>query len=82
MFEKKEFQAVILALGQLYPLTENNKALLPIGNKPMLAYSLQWLNKAQIQGKKSDFIFRYCHCVLCLCSPRSVGLFAQGELAK
>jgi translation initiation factor eIF-2B subunit gamma len=34
----------------LYPLTENlPKALLPVGNKPLLAYALDWLEKAQIK---------------------------------
>jgi translation initiation factor eIF-2B subunit gamma len=34
----------------LYPLTENlPKALLPVGNKPLLAYTLDWLEKAQIK---------------------------------
>ena len=37
----------------MYPLTEENslpKALLPIANKPLLYYQLQWLVKAGIQG--------------------------------
>jgi len=49
-----EFQAVILAGygNRMYPLTEENslpKALLPIANKPLLYYQLQWLVKAGIQ---------------------------------
>jgi len=49
-----EFQAVILAGygSRMYPLTEEDslpKALLPIANKPLLYYQLQWLVKAGIQ---------------------------------
>ncbi|CAG8453196.1 5861_t:CDS:2 [Paraglomus brasilianum] len=48
-----EFQAVVLAgYGhRLYPLTEDKnvpKALLPVANKPMLFYVLDWLEKAGI----------------------------------
>ncbi|RHZ81079.1 hypothetical protein Glove_123g40 [Diversispora epigaea] len=48
-----EFQAIILAgYGhKLYPLTEENnvpKALLPVANKPMIHYVLNWLEKAGI----------------------------------
>jgi translation initiation factor eIF-2B subunit gamma len=38
---------------RLYPLTEDNnvpKALLPIANKPMLHYVLDWLERASITG--------------------------------
>ncbi|EEB06616.2 translation initiation factor eIF2B gamma subunit [Schizosaccharomyces japonicus yFS275] len=46
-----EFQAVVFAGygNSLYPLTGDDvlpKALLPIGNKPMLHYPLQWLEVA------------------------------------
>ncbi|KAJ1650862.1 Translation initiation factor eIF-2B subunit gamma [Dispira simplex] len=49
-----EFQAIILAgnKGHLYPLaTEDNvpKALLPVANQPMISYTLQWLEQAEIQ---------------------------------
>ncbi|CAG8469236.1 7970_t:CDS:2 [Paraglomus occultum] len=48
-----EFQAVVLAgYGhRLYPLTEDKnvpKALLPVANKPILFYVLDWLEKAGI----------------------------------
>ncbi|KAG9292832.1 hypothetical protein G9A89_016194 [Geosiphon pyriformis] len=48
-----EFQAVVLAGfgNSLYPLTEENnlpKALLPIANKPMIYYVLDWLERAGI----------------------------------
>nr|CAG8523558.1 7906_t:CDS:2 [Entrophospora candida] len=48
-----EFQAIVLAGygNRLYPLTEDNnvpKALLPIANKPMLYYVLDWLERAGI----------------------------------
>ena len=40
----------MILLERLYPLTENlPKALLPVGNKPILAYSLEWLEKARIK---------------------------------
>lgn len=29
------------------------KALLPVGNKPVISYTLEWLEKAGIHGKKS-----------------------------
>ncbi|CAG8448003.1 11234_t:CDS:10 [Acaulospora colombiana] len=50
-----EFQAIVLAGygNSLYPLTEDNnvpKALLPVANKPMLYYVLEWLEKAGIFG--------------------------------
>ncbi|CAO3615490.1 unnamed protein product [Cunninghamella blakesleeana] len=61
LFEKpkhhrqSEFQAVILAgygsSNRLYPISEDEnlpKALLPVGNKPMIAYTLEWLEKAGI----------------------------------
>ncbi|KAJ1972197.1 Translation initiation factor eIF-2B subunit gamma [Dimargaris xerosporica] len=56
-----EFQAVILAgnKASLYPLAvEDNlpKALLPIANRPMIAYTLQWLEQAGIQ----DIIVAAC----------------------
>ncbi|ORX56896.1 nucleotide-diphospho-sugar transferase [Hesseltinella vesiculosa] len=50
-----EFQAVILAgygsSNKLYPISEDEnlpKALLPVGNRPMIAYTLDWLEMAGI----------------------------------
>ncbi|KAG1436430.1 hypothetical protein G6F56_013560 [Rhizopus delemar] len=50
-----EFQAVILAgygsSNRLYPISEEDnlpKALLPVGNKPVISYTLEWLEKAGI----------------------------------
>ncbi|KAJ1965394.1 Translation initiation factor eIF-2B subunit gamma, partial [Dipsacomyces acuminosporus] len=48
-----EFKAVILAGpgSDLYPLTEREntpKALLPIANKPMIWYTLQWLEQGGV----------------------------------
>ncbi|CAG8552929.1 12378_t:CDS:10 [Funneliformis caledonium] len=50
-----EFQAIVLCgetcIYRLYPLTEDNnvpKALLPVANKPMLHYVLDWLERAGI----------------------------------
>ncbi|PKK79616.1 nucleotide-diphospho-sugar transferase [Rhizophagus irregularis] len=48
-----EFQAIVLCGygNRLYPLTEDNnipKALLPLANKPMLHYVLDWLERAGI----------------------------------
>ncbi|KAJ1917192.1 Translation initiation factor eIF-2B subunit gamma [Tieghemiomyces parasiticus] len=56
-----EFQAVILAgnKGSLYPLTADDnlpKALLPIANRPMIAYTLQWLELAGVR----DVIVAVC----------------------
>ncbi|KAL7411937.1 nucleotide-diphospho-sugar transferase [Mrakia frigida] len=50
---RKEFQAVVLAGhgASLYPLSEKEnmcKALLPIGNEPMISYVLTWLEQAGI----------------------------------
>ena len=49
-----EFQAIVLAGGggsRMYPLTEKQpKALLPVGNVPMIAYSLLNLEKAGFAG--------------------------------
>ena len=49
-----EFQAVVLAGfgNRLYPLTEDEnlpKALLPVANKTMIYYQLQWLENAGIR---------------------------------
>mmetsp|Transcript_43745 Transcript_43745/g.50309 ORF Transcript_43745/g.50309 Transcript_43745/m.50309 type:complete len:452 (+) Transcript_43745:151-1506(+) len=45
----KEFQVVLLAGGdgqRLYPLVDDiPKCLLPVGNKPLIAYQLEWLEK-------------------------------------
>ncbi|KAI8982067.1 nucleotide-diphospho-sugar transferase [Mycotypha africana] len=50
-----EFQAVVLAgygsSNRLYPISEEEsmpKALLPVGNKPVISYTLEWLEKAGI----------------------------------
>ncbi|CEP12948.1 hypothetical protein [Parasitella parasitica] len=50
-----EFQAVVLAgygsSNRLYPISEEDsmpKALLPVGNKPVISYTLDWLEKAGI----------------------------------
>ncbi|KAG2186470.1 hypothetical protein INT44_002692 [Umbelopsis vinacea] len=51
----QEFQAIILAgygsSNRLYPITEDDnipKALLPVANKPLISYTLDWLEKAGI----------------------------------
>ena len=54
-FQKRmEFQAVILAGGRgsrMYPLTEDcPKALLPVGNRPLIWYPIQLLENNQFQG--------------------------------
>lgn len=38
---------------RLYPISEEDnlpKALLPVGNKPVISYTLEWLEKAGIHG--------------------------------
>jgi translation initiation factor eIF-2B subunit gamma len=30
------------------------KALLPVGNKPVISYTLEWLEKAGVHGKISE----------------------------
>lgn len=57
----KEFQGIVLAGhgNRLSPLTESAslpKALLPVANKPMIWYQLQWLEKAGVQD-----IIVVCH---------------------
>ena len=50
-FAVEEFQAVILAGygNRLYPLTQSlPKALLPVANKPLIYYPLQWLDQAKV----------------------------------
>ena len=50
-----EFQAIILAGGRgsrMYPLTENiPKALLPVGNRPLIWYSVNYLETVGFPGK-------------------------------
>ena len=50
-----EFQAIILAGGRgsrMYPLTENiPKALLPVGNKPLIWYPVNYLENVGFPGK-------------------------------
>ena len=57
-----EFQAVIMAAGsgsRMYPLTENiPKALLPVGNLPMIWYPIRLLEKAGFEGE--SFVLRCC----------------------
>jgi translation initiation factor eIF-2B subunit gamma len=46
-----------LDLLRLYPISEDDnlpKALLPVGNRPMIAYTLDWLEKAGIYGNISQ----------------------------
>jgi len=49
-----ELQPVILAAGEgskMFPLTESTpKCLLPIGNRPMISYSVNYLEKYGFQG--------------------------------
>ncbi|TPX59870.1 hypothetical protein CcCBS67573_g09052 [Chytriomyces confervae] len=71
----KEFQAVILAGSgsKLFPLVDKTcpKALLPIANKPMLFYQLEWLESAHVtdilivcQDDAHENIHSYIHNVL------------------
>ncbi|KAG2173592.1 hypothetical protein INT43_005010 [Umbelopsis isabellina] len=53
--KQQEFQAIILAgygsSNRLYPIIEEDnlpKALLPVANKPLISYTLDWLEKAGI----------------------------------
>ena len=49
-----EFQAIILAAGRgsrMYPLTEDcPKALLPVGNQPLIWYPIQLLEQNGFNG--------------------------------
>lgn len=45
---------------RLYPISEEDnlpKALLPVGNKPIISYTLEWLEKAGIHGNKEKFVY-------------------------
>lgn len=50
-----EFQAVIMAAGtgsRMFPLTERiPKALLPVGNLPVIWYPINLLDKAGFEGE-------------------------------
>lgn len=56
-----EYQAVVLAGGKGSRMTEitarKAKCLLPVGNYPMVWYSLQMLEHFGFQGKYSHLIF-------------------------
>lgn len=53
-----EFQAVIMAAGtgsRMFPLTERiPKALLPVGNLPLIWYPINLLDKAGFEGKRQS----------------------------
>ncbi|KAG1407640.1 hypothetical protein G6F60_002057 [Rhizopus arrhizus] len=82
-----EFQAIILAgygssnsNDRLYPISEEDnlpKALLPVGNKPVISYTLDWLEKAGIYGRlkkrlmQRDFIVIPCDLITEL-NPRDL----------
>ena len=58
-----EFQAIILSGpgNSLYPLTNSAsdslpKALLPIGNKPLLEFVIEWIEEGGIYGKVSTIV--------------------------
>lgn len=45
---------------RLYPISEEDnlpKALLPVGNKPIISYTLEWLEKAGIHGNKEMVVY-------------------------
>ncbi len=57
----KELQAVILAAGKgsrISELVDDNylKCLLPVGNKPLIYYSIDALIKAQFRGLYSFYL--------------------------
>ena len=58
MFSSLEYQAVILAGGRGTRMTEitssKAKCLLPIGNYPMIWYSLNMLKRVGFQGKHTN----------------------------
>jgi len=61
------FQVVILAGGEckrMYPLTSAGtvKALLPVGNRPLISYPLRNLSEA---GIKKCIVVRACCCCWC-----------------
>ena len=54
---------LMVSFGSLAPLTSDHgdepvpKALLPIGNEPMLSYSLRWLEQSGVKGMRQTFYF-------------------------
>lgn len=45
---------------RLYPISEEDnlpKALLPVGNKPIISYTLEWLEKAGIYGNREMVVY-------------------------
>ena len=63
MFSSLEYQAVVLAGGRGTRMTEitsaKTKCLLPIGNYPMVWYSLNMLKRAGFQGKHINALTQY-----------------------
>ena len=63
-----EFQAVIMAAGtgsRMFPLTEKiPKALLPVGNLPVIWYPINLLDKAGFEGKEHKFFVKAFLCTL------------------
>lgn len=58
---RPEFQAVILCGpgSRLYPISNNDilpKPLIPIAGKPLISYTLSWLEKESIYGKVDGLI--------------------------
>lgn len=71
-----ELQAVLMAAGggsRMTDLTYNSpKAMLPVGNKPLMWYPLNLLERVGFEGESSDFTFiqnfyycRYIHLYYC-----------------
>lgn len=83
-----EFQAVIMAAGtgsRMFPLTERiPKALLPVGNLPVIWYPINLLEKAGFEGEQREirfkWFFKYQLDFLLQMAPRViVPYFALGE---
>lgn len=64
-----EFQAVVMAAGRGSRMTDLTsripKPLLPVGNKPMIWYTVDMLEKVGFQGR---FLFYIPACACSICS--------------
>jgi len=66
---KAKFQAVLYVdyKKMIYPLTEKfSKKMLPVANKPLLNYALEYIEKSGFDGKEMIFI----EFILDMCSKR------------
>ena len=78
-----EFHPVILAAGRgsrMYPLTEHfPKALLPVGNMPLIWYPIQLLEKNGFNGTVQLFKLNNVGSAVCSGSPEALVIVRDSE---